>query len=156
MKFAEGRERVLLQEMESMERFHQRRSHSRCTCRCSWSVMNLLLMMVVVMMTDTRPSLALDVNVAVLLPFDDSYMFSYRRVAPAIEKAISYLNSNETPLLWKHRLHVRYADTKCNIAAGMDRAINFFIRREVSSRALVSGFCSHIKIPHPLWLLWKG
>ncbi|XP_070191591.1 atrial natriuretic peptide receptor 3-like [Littorina saxatilis] len=71
-----------------------------------------------------------DVNVAVLLPFDDSYLFSYRRVAPAMDLAIEELNRN-TRMLRKHRLIVRYADTNCNIAKGINQAIEFYMNRQV-------------------------
>nr|KAG5708737.1 hypothetical protein BaRGS_031891 [Batillaria attramentaria] len=67
---------------------------------------------------------------AVLLPFDDSYLFSYRRVAPAIQMAIEELNEDPR-LKLKHKLFVKYNDTKCNIAEGMDRAINFYIKQQV-------------------------
>ncbi|KAK7499955.1 hypothetical protein BaRGS_00008803 [Batillaria attramentaria] len=73
---------------------------------------------------------AVDVTMAVLLPFDDSYLFSYRRVAPAIQMAIEELNEDPR-LKLKHKLFVKYNDTKCNIAEGMDRAINFYIKQQV-------------------------
>ena len=72
----------------------------------------------------------INVNVAVLLPFDDSYLFSYHRVAPAMELAIAKLNRN-TRLLRRHRIIVRFNDSSCNIAFAIDKAITFFMNHEV-------------------------
>ena len=72
----------------------------------------------------------ISVNVAVLLPFDDNYLFSYHRVAPAVEMAIGELN-RDTRLLRRHRIIVRFNDSNCNIAVAMDKAITFFMNREV-------------------------
>ena len=74
----------------------------------------------------------ISVNVAVLLPFDDRYLFSYRRLAPAIQVAIAELN-RDTALLRRHRLIVRFNNSDCNIAVAMDKAITFFMNHQVKN-----------------------
>ncbi|XP_076448229.1 atrial natriuretic peptide receptor 3-like [Babylonia areolata] len=70
------------------------------------------------------------VNVAVLLPYDDFYLFSKHRVEPALELTIKKLN-DDTRLLRGHHVSVRYSDSKCDIAVAMDRAFKFYMNEEV-------------------------
>ncbi|KAL8573085.1 hypothetical protein ACOMHN_010513 [Nucella lapillus] len=72
----------------------------------------------------------INLNVAVLLPFNDSYLFSYHRVAPALELTIKKLNE-DTRLLRRHQLMVRYSNSQCHIAVAMDKAFKFYMKREV-------------------------
>ncbi len=72
----------------------------------------------------------MEVNIAVILPMDDERMFSVRRVAPAINLAIDEINQDVT-LMKNHKFSVKYNDSKCNIAEGINKAINFYIRKEV-------------------------
>ena len=70
------------------------------------------------------------VNVAVLLPFNDSYLFSLHRVAPAIEIAIEELNHN-IRLLNRNHLIVKFYNSKCDIGYTMNNVIDFYSRKEV-------------------------
>ena len=60
------------------------------------------------------------VNIAAILPEDDSRVFSLPRVSPAIEYAIDTLR---TSLLRGHSIQVIYRDSNCSSADGMNQAI---------------------------------
>ena len=71
-----------------------------------------------------------DVKIAVLLPFDDTRMFSVHHIAPAINLAIDELNQNKAISL-KYNFSVQYSDSRCNIAEGINKAISFYIKKQV-------------------------
>ncbi|XP_041349541.1 atrial natriuretic peptide receptor 3-like [Gigantopelta aegis] len=71
-----------------------------------------------------------DVKIAVLLPFDDTRMFSVHHIAPAVNLAINELNQNKA-MGHKYNFSVQYNDSRCNIAEGINKAINFYIKRQV-------------------------
>ncbi|XP_046544538.1 receptor-type guanylate cyclase gcy-28-like isoform X3 [Haliotis rubra] len=73
--------------------------------------------------------LSMEVKLAVILPFDDERMFSVRRIAPAINLAITEINEDKT-LMKNHKFSVKYNDSKCDIAEGINKAITFYIRKE--------------------------
>ncbi|KAK3598018.1 hypothetical protein CHS0354_042375 [Potamilus streckersoni] len=77
------------------------------------------------------PSQSVDVNIAAILPANDSRMFSMHHVSPAIEYAIEKLN-RDTDLLEGHSLSVAYRDSKCSISHGINQAINFYIEQKVN------------------------
>ena len=68
------------------------------------------------------------VNIAAILPEDNSRVFSLPRVSPAIEYAIDTLR---TSLLRGHSIQVIYRDSNCSSADGMNQAINLFIAKQV-------------------------
>lgn len=71
-----------------------------------------------------------EIKIATILPKDQKWMFSINRVAPAIEYAIERVM--DTPnMLINHTFSVKYDDSGCSIAHGMDRAINFYLQKEV-------------------------
>ena len=72
----------------------------------------------------------IEVKIAAILPEDSSRLFSSKRVAPAIEYAIDYLQ-NKTDLLNGHTMKVSYRDSKCSSAHGMNHAINYYVEKEV-------------------------
>lgn len=55
------------------------------------------------------------INVLLLLPMDNKYMFSYAHVFPALEIALEKLEANDS-LLRDYYLHVRYNDSMCHEA----------------------------------------
>ncbi|ESP00404.1 hypothetical protein LOTGIDRAFT_173214 [Lottia gigantea] len=71
------------------------------------------------------------INVAVLLPFDESRLFSVKHIAPAISLAIEKIVEN--PMYTVNNLSVRYADTKCDIAFGINHAIEFYMYNQVDA-----------------------
>jgi hypothetical protein len=72
----------------------------------------------------------IEVNIAAILPEDDRRLFSMKHAAPAIEYAIEHLKNN-TDLLNGHTFKVRYGDTNCSPAKGMNEAYEFFIKKQV-------------------------
>ena len=68
------------------------------------------------------------VNIAAILPEDNSRVFSLYRVSPAIEYAIDTL---WTSLLRGHSIQVIYRVSNCSSADGMNHAINLFIAKQV-------------------------
>ena len=68
------------------------------------------------------------VNIAAILPEDNSRVFSLPRVSPAIEYAIETLR---TSLLRGDSIQVIYRDSNCSSADGMNHAINLFMTKQV-------------------------
>ena len=68
------------------------------------------------------------VNIAAILPEDNSRVFRLQRVSPAIEYTTDTL---WTSLLRGHSIQVIYRDSNCSIADGMKQAINLFIAKQV-------------------------
>ena len=70
-----------------------------------------------------------EIKIAALLPSNDSHPFSIKRVRPAIEIAIDKMN----PLIAHHNryISVRFRDSKCDIADGINECINFYVNKEM-------------------------
>ncbi|KAK6184970.1 hypothetical protein SNE40_007307 [Patella caerulea] len=80
-------------------------------------------------LTNVGTTFSRNVNVAVLLPFDDDRLFSLKQIVPAITLAIDEINNRTDFLL--NKMTVRYADTKCDIAYGINHAIEFYMKGQV-------------------------
>ncbi|GFR80477.1 atrial natriuretic peptide clearance receptor [Elysia marginata] len=61
------------------------------------------------------------INVVVLLPEEETRLFSIKRVRPAIKLATENVTSSR--ILTRHELVTSYADSKCHIAEAMNEAI---------------------------------
>ncbi|CAG5126255.1 unnamed protein product [Candidula unifasciata] len=70
------------------------------------------------------------INVVLLVPKNNKYMFSYAHVYPAMDIAIKKLGLQER-LLPDHYFKVRYNDTKCHEAMGMNLAIQYYFHKQV-------------------------
>ncbi|KAI8771806.1 atrial natriuretic peptide receptor 3 [Biomphalaria glabrata] len=70
------------------------------------------------------------VNVLVLLPGDTSYLFSYKRLMPALDIAIETIKVNAS-MLPHHQFNVQYEDSKCDERIPMNAAINYYIQKKV-------------------------
>ena len=70
------------------------------------------------------------INIAVILPEDETRIFSLPRALPAIEFAIDYLR-NDTTLLEGNTFHLTYRDSSCNSADGMNHAIKLYMASKV-------------------------
>ncbi|ESP02586.1 hypothetical protein LOTGIDRAFT_171906 [Lottia gigantea] len=96
-------------------------------------MIRILRTLVLCMMLST-PTLAVTksfhmAKILTLLPFNDSYVFSYRRVRTAVEIAVKEVERRK--LLTVTNLVVYYADSNCSIADGMKEAINFYAEKRV-------------------------
>lgn len=78
---------------------------------------------------DTVSPTMQEVKIATVLPEDERHPFCIKRVRPAIELAIDKMN----PYIAHHNryLTVRFRDSKCDIADGINECINFYIRQEM-------------------------
>lgn len=65
------------------------------------------------------------VNIGSILPATRQNLFPIQHAIIAIEYAIEYLQNN-TDILHGHTINVRYGDTSCIEAKGMNEAINFY------------------------------
>lgn len=72
----------------------------------------------------------INVKIAAILPEDESRLFSYKRISPAIEYAIQYLH-NHTDYVTEHTFSVEYRDSNCSSADPMNHAINFYMEKNV-------------------------
>ena len=68
------------------------------------------------------------INIVVLLPEEDTRLFSIKRVSPAI--ALATENVTSSRILTQHELVISYADSKCHIAEAMNEAIKSTVRGE--------------------------
>lgn len=69
------------------------------------------------------------IKIATVLPADESRLFAIKRVQPAIEYAIEKMNPLLAPL--NRTLVVKFRDSKCDIADGINEAINFYVHNEM-------------------------
>lgn len=78
---------------------------------------------------DSSNSHMQEVKIATVLPGDDWHPFNIKRVQPAIELAIDKMN----PIIAHHNrtLTVRFRDSKCDIADGINECINFYVKKEM-------------------------
>lgn len=75
---------------------------------------------------------ATEVKIVTILPAEDKMLFSINRIAPAIEMAVEELHENNRAYFSKYvNFSVKYADSKCDISAGMNEAINLYIQGTV-------------------------
>ena len=77
----------------------------------------------------TTPTHMDEIKIATVLPADETRLFSIKRVRPAIEFAIEKMN----PMLarFNKTLVANFSDSNCDIADGINEAINFYVRREM-------------------------
>ena len=73
---------------------------------------------------------ALEIKIAVILPFDDARLFSDKKIAPAIEVARRRLKKDQI-LLKSTKIVVHYEDSQCDIAHGINKAIKLYMDHEV-------------------------
>lgn len=85
----------------------------------------------VVFYTSVVHSVGQPITIAVLIPADENRLFAIGRVEPALAIAVEQISA-ERPLLNNRHLTVQYADSKCSIADGINEAINFYVKGEVS------------------------
>ena len=83
------------------------------------------------------------IRVGVILPFNDSRMFSYRRSFPALEIAIGKVR-NQSLLQGKHII-LKFADSKCSSKAAALAAFKFYNRRE--AQVLIGPVCDYSLAP---------
>jgi hypothetical protein len=72
---------------------------------------------------------AMDVKVVVLVAWNESYLFSYHRTAPAVLFAVEKVNMS--PRLRNHRLVVTFHNTWCESKWATHRAIDAYIKKQV-------------------------
>jgi ABC-type branched-subunit amino acid transport system substrate-binding protein len=70
------------------------------------------------------------ITIGTLVPRNNARLFSIDRVEPAIEIAVEKVRT-ELKLITDRNISIHFADSKCNVADGMNEAINFFVRREI-------------------------
>ena len=91
-------------------------------------IFNYFILLVIFTFHYSPHVISMRVNIAAILPEDNSRVFSLPRVSPAIEYAIETLR---TSLLREHSIHVIYRDSNCSSADGMNHAINLFMAKQV-------------------------
>ena len=70
-----------------------------------------------------------EINIASILPADEWRLFSIKRVSPAVDIAMEKVNPE---LVSKNlSLVVKFRDSNCDIADGINEAINFYVNNEV-------------------------
>ncbi|KAH9512309.1 Nitrogen permease regulator 3 [Bulinus truncatus] len=84
------------------------------------------------------------VNILLMLPSNNSYLFSQSRLMPALQIALDTITSNAT-LLPHHQITVRYADTECNERVGMNHAISHYINKTVD--VFLGPVCDYVVAP---------
>ena len=67
-----------------------------------------------------------NVNIVVILPEDDEFLFSLKRVLPAVNLAISKL-----PKIANLTFSVKSGDTRCSIAHGIKAAIDLYMESRI-------------------------
>ncbi|RUS88798.1 hypothetical protein EGW08_003428, partial [Elysia chlorotica] len=83
------------------------------------------------------------INIVVLLPEEESRLFSIKRVRPAIKLATENVTSSN--ILTRHELVTSYADSKCHIAEAMNEAIKATVRGQV--HAFLGPVCDYSVSP---------
>lgn len=86
------------------------------------------------------------VRIAVLLPFDETRLFSVKRARPAIEYAISYLQ-NETDIVNNISFYVTYRDTNCTAGTGMNAAVRDVYEHKSPLHAFLGPVCDYTVAP---------
>lgn len=69
------------------------------------------------------------IAIATLVPSDKRRLFSKQRVAPAMSIAVEKVRAMQ--ILPNRNLSIKFADSNCNVADGINEAINYYVRREV-------------------------
>lgn len=69
------------------------------------------------------------IKIATVLPADETRLFAIKRVQPAIEYAIEKMNPVLAP--YNKTLVVKFRDSNCDIADGINEAINFYVQKEM-------------------------
>ncbi|XP_060073903.1 atrial natriuretic peptide receptor 3-like [Ylistrum balloti] len=69
------------------------------------------------------------ISIATLVPSDPRRLFSKERVAPAMSIAVEKVKDMQ--LLPNRNLSIKFADSNCNVADGINEAINYYVRKEV-------------------------
>ena len=69
------------------------------------------------------------ITIATLVPTNNSRLFSRDRIAPAMEIAKHKVESQG--LLHNRNLTIKFANSNCNVADGINEAINFYVQQEV-------------------------
>ncbi|XP_074661545.1 atrial natriuretic peptide receptor 3-like [Tubulanus polymorphus] len=67
------------------------------------------------------------VNISLLVPGDDKWYFSARKVFPAIDIA-----KRKVKITGGYTLSLKWGDTNCSDGDGMNQAIQFYLRKEVN------------------------
>ncbi|XP_064595780.1 atrial natriuretic peptide receptor 3-like [Liolophura sinensis] len=73
-----------------------------------------------------------EIKIATILPANDSRLFSIRNVAPAMEIAMALVSKSHR-LLDGYTFSVKYEDSDCDIAEGINKAIKFYMQKEVNA-----------------------
>lgn len=70
------------------------------------------------------------ITIGTILPEDNSRLFSINRVEPAMAIALEKV-VGELGIITDRNITIHFADSKCNVADGINEAINFFVKKEV-------------------------
>ena len=69
------------------------------------------------------------INIAVILPQDEKWFFAIPRVKPAIEFGLESVYKRGIIDKTKYNISVRYSDSKCDVAWGINQAFNFYLHK---------------------------
>lgn len=83
-------------------------------------------------------------SISAVLPADARRLFSIDRVRPAADIAVETVQKLGI-LTGKHSLRIRYKDSECSEAAGMNEAINFYV--EGRTNAFFGPVCDYAAAP---------
>lgn len=70
------------------------------------------------------------ITIATIVPADNRRLFSINRIQTAMSIALEKV-TNELQLVTTRNLTIKYADSNCSVADGINQAINFFVKKEV-------------------------
>ncbi|KAK3752779.1 hypothetical protein RRG08_047551 [Elysia crispata] len=73
-----------------------------------------------------NPGSKTPVNVVLLVPYRDTFKWSYPKIMPAVEIALQKIDADEN-LLADHYLRLRYFDSNCDDANPLNYAVNAYI-----------------------------
>ncbi|CAH1789604.1 unnamed protein product [Owenia fusiformis] len=107
---------------------------------------NLFVVCLVLAMTKvhSKKQRRTNVNIAVILPQNNSHIFSIRHVVPALEIATKRINRRKD-LLPKHKLVIDSKDSKCSIRYGINEA--FLFRENRSADVFFGPVCDFAAAP---------
>jgi atrial natriuretic peptide clearance receptor len=88
------------------------------------AAIGVLLVLVVKVHAAVQP-----INIAVILPENRKWLFAIPRVKPAIEVALESVYKRGIIDRTRYNISVRYSDSKCDVAWGINEAFNFYLHR---------------------------
>lgn len=90
---------------------------------------SLLLAVVWLLSQKTQVSTSTMQQLAIIVPMDNSRLFSKQRISPAIDYALETVRNED---IYSDKVTVRYADSKCNSIAAPIAAFDFFRHDQAS------------------------